>query len=37
MQIHEPKVNNVPSLGVAMVKLKDAIKFSGESSMSTPT
>jgi hypothetical protein len=32
-----PKVKVVPSLNTMLVKLKDAIKFSGGCSMNTPT
>jgi hypothetical protein len=37
MQTQEPKVIIVPSSGTALVKLKDAIEFSGGCSMITPT
>jgi hypothetical protein len=37
MQIQEPKMNVVPSPSTVLVKLKDAIEFSGGCSMNTPT
>jgi hypothetical protein len=37
MQTQEPKVNDVPTSGIALVKLKDAIEFSGGCSINTPT
>jgi hypothetical protein len=36
-QIQEPKMKVVPSSGIALVKLKDAIEFFGGCSMNTPT
>jgi hypothetical protein len=36
-QIQEPKMKVVPSSSTALVKLKDAIEFSGGCSMNTPT
>jgi hypothetical protein len=36
-QIQEPKMKVVPSSSIALVKLKDTIKFSGGCSMKTPT
>jgi hypothetical protein len=36
MQTQEPKVIVVPSSGTALVKLKDAIEFSGGCSMNFP-
>jgi hypothetical protein len=36
-QIQESKMKVVPSSSMVLVKLKDAIKFSGECLMSTPT
>jgi hypothetical protein len=37
MQIHEPKMKVVLSSSIALVKLKDAIEFSGGCSMNTLT
>jgi hypothetical protein len=37
MQIQELKIKVVPSSSMVLVKLNDAIEFSGGSSMSTPT
>jgi hypothetical protein len=37
MQIHEPKLNVVPSLSTALVKLNVAIEFARGSSMNAPT
>jgi hypothetical protein len=36
-QIQEPKMKVVPSSSTVLVKLKDAIEFSGGCSMNTPT
>jgi hypothetical protein len=36
-QIQEPKMKVVPISSTVLVKLKDAIKFSGGFSMNTPT
>jgi hypothetical protein len=36
-QTHEPKTNVVPSGSTALVNLNDAIEFTGESLMNTPT
>jgi hypothetical protein len=36
-QIQEPKMKVVPSSSTVLVKLNNAIKFSGGSSMSTPS
>jgi hypothetical protein len=36
-QIQEPKMKVVPSSSTALVKLKDAIEFSGGCSMNSPT
>jgi hypothetical protein len=36
-QIQEPKMRVVPSSSTVLVKLRDAIEFSGGCSMSTPT
>jgi hypothetical protein len=37
MQTHEPKTKVVPSTGMALVRLNDAIEFAGGSSMNSPT
>jgi hypothetical protein len=37
MQIQEPKMKVVPSSSTVLVKLKDAIEFSGGCSMNNPT